>query len=278
MSAPPLPTSLLEAVPELREATWATLRGLTTGAWLATAPGGDAWAVRPAGSLEVMATEQAAALRVGPQVRAAAGGWLVTELLSGTHVGALELSRPPVLEEVAALLHRWHRAPLELPGRPLAEARQTYLRRVEGAESSLIQALAPLLAEADRRESKLVRRPAGAVTGHLDVAANLLRTPAGLRLIDFEYAASTDPNRELGQLVWEAELSARSAHRLTDAYWRPVEPPSRRHRGDVAGWAFVVGVTWTLWAAGQAGLRMWTRRSAERLRGHWATAGQHDTP
>lgn len=277
MRAPPLPTSLLEAVPELGGATWAALPGLTSGAWRATAAGGTAFAVRRAEPLEEAASACAAAMRVGPEVRAAVGGWLVTELLDGTHVGVLELSRPPVIEEVAALLHRWHRASLELPARSLVEARETYRRQALDADPALVRALAPMIADADRRERELLRRPAAAVTGHLDVTANLLRTPQGLRLIDFEFAASTDPNRELGQLVWEAELSARSANRLVDAYWRPVDV-GPRHHADVADWTFVVGVTWTLWGAGQSGLRLWTRRSAERLRGHWAVARQHDTP
>lgn len=278
MNGPPLPTSLLEAVPELRGATWAALPGLTTGAWRATAADGTAWVLRRTEPQEVAATEYAASMRVGPAVRAAVGGWLVTELLSGTHVGVLELSRPPVIEEVAALLYRWHRAPLELQTRPLAEAREMYRRQAVHVDAALVRTLAPLIADADRREKELLRRPASVVTGHLDVTANLLRTPQGLRLIDFEFAASTDPNRELGQLVWEAELSARSANRLVDAYWRPVAAMGSRHRTDVAAWTFVVGVTWTLWGAAQAGLGLWTRRSAERLRGHWAAAQPHDTP
>jgi hypothetical protein len=182
-----------------------------------------------------------------------------------------------VLDDVAHLLYRWHRAPLEAPVRPLHVARATYRERAVIANPGAVRALEPWDASAGRREAQLLGRPAGQVTGHLDVAANLLRTPHGLRLIDFEYVASADPNRELGQLVWEAELTEASARRLTEAYWRPVGDGAR-HLPDVAAWAFVTGVTWTLWGAGDPGLALWTRRSAERLQRHWTRAAVDDTP
>ena len=277
MSGPSLPAALLDAVPDLRSATWSRLPGLSGGAWRADVEGGTPCVVRGAEPLEVTATRCAASLRVGAAVRGAAEGWLVTELVAGAHVSTLELSRPAVLDDVAQLLYRWHRAPLEAPERPLHVARAKYRERALAADPALVRAIEPWGAAAGRREAELLGRPAGQVTGHLDVAANLLRTPHGLRLIDFEYAASVDPNRELGQLVWEAELTEASARRLTEAYWRPVADHAR-HLSDVAAWAFVTGVTWTLWGAGDPGLALWTRRSAERLRRHWTQAVVDDTP
>ena len=277
MRGPALPDALLAAVPDLRDAAWSRLPGLSGGAWRADVRRGPTCVVRGAEPLEVGATRCAASLRVGPTVRGAAEGWLVTEHVAGPHVGTLELSRPTVLDEVAHLLYRWHRAPLEAPPRPLHVAREVYRERARMADPGLAQALAPWDAAAGRCEVDLLGRPSGAVTGHLDVAANLLRTPDGLRLIDFEYVAAADPNRELGQLVWEAELSDASARRLTEAYWRPVGDAARQLL-DVAAWAFVTGVTWTLWGAGNPGLALWTRRSAERLRRHWTRAALDDTP
>lgn len=277
MRVPSLPAALLAEVPDLRDATWSWLPGLSGGAWRAAVSSGPACVVRGAEPLEVAAARCAAALRVGPAVRGAADGWLVTEHVAGPHVGTLELSRPAVLDEVAHLLHRWHRAPLETPSRPLHGAREVYRERARVADPGLVQALDPWDAAAGRREVELLRRPAGEVTCHLDVAANLLRTPHGLRLIDFEYVASADPNRELGQLVWEAGLTEASAGRLTEAYWRPVGE-GLRHLPDVAAWAFVTGVTWTLWGAGDPGLALWTRRNVERLHRHWTRAAVDDTP
>ncbi len=277
MSGPSLPDALLDAVPDLRRAAWFPLPGLSGGAWRAEVGDGPPCVVRGAGPLEIAATRRAASLRVGPAVRGSAEGWLVTELVAGPHVGTLELSRPAVLDDVAHLLYRWHRTALGAPRRPLHVARATYRESALVANPGLVEALAPWEAAAGRHETELLERPAGEVTGHLDVAANLLRTPHGLRLIDFEYVAAADPNRELGQLVWEAELSDASARRLTEAYWRPVGDAAR-HLLDVGAWAFVTGVTWTLWGAGNPGLALWTRRSAERLRRHWTRAALDDTP
>jgi hypothetical protein len=277
VTGPALPAALLAAVPDLRDATWSRLPGLSGGAWRADVRSGPACVARGAEPLEVEAARCAASLRVGPAVWGAAEGWLVTEHVAGPHVGTLELSRPAVLDEVAHLLYRWHRAPLEAPPRPLRVAREVYRERARVVDPGLVRALGPWDAAAARCEVELVQRPAGEVTGHLDVAANLLRTPHGLRLIDFEYVASADPNRELGQLVWEAELTEASAGRLTEAYWRPVGD-GPRYLADVAAWAFVAGVTWTLWGAGDPDLALWTRRSVERLRRHWARAAVDDTP
>ena len=64
---------------------------------------------------------------------------------------------------------------------------------------------------------------------HLDVMANVLSTDRGLRLIDFEYARSAPPARELGQLIWEGELDRRGADRLVSSY-QPGAAGGRRRR------------------------------------------------
>jgi hypothetical protein len=180
-----------------------------------------------------------------------------------------------VLADLADLLHRWHQTELTLPAAPLSSARVAYLAGIPSDE--VPAALKGDAALADDWEARMEKESPCRVPAHLDVVANVLATPRGLRLIDFEYVASADPNRELGQLVWEAELSHASARGLTEAYWRPVGDGSR-HLLDVAAWAFVTGVTWTLWGAGDPELALWTRRSVERLRRHWTRAALDDTP
>jgi thiamine kinase-like enzyme len=279
VTGPELPAALLEQVPSLARATWSRLPGLSRGAWRASTGEGPALVVRAAGPVEAAATERAAASRVAPPFVAADAGWVVTGWVEAQHVGLLELSRPAVLAEVAQLLHRWHGVVLDVPARPLRAAREEYRTRAREVSPDVVEALASFEAAADRREARLVASPAGRVTGHLDVVANVLRTPQGLRLIDFEYVASTDPDRELGQLVWEGELSATSAARLVDAYWPDSGGRRQAHLDQVAGWAFVTGVTWTSWGASDPSLRPWTRRAFERLRHHWTLAGLvDDTP
>ena len=116
----------------------------------------------------------------------------------------------------------------------------------------------------------MVRRRHG--PAHLDVVANLIVTEAGLRLIDFEYAASADPARELGQVVWEAELDRAAAGRLVQAYdpnggvaETATDAVGLGHRRHLDG----LGVCRRR-PVEPAALRA---RSWERLQSHWAVPG-----
>jgi hypothetical protein len=184
---------------------------------------------------------------------------MVTEWLPGERLCALELGRPAVVDGVAELLRRWHLCSVELPPASMQAARADYV------ESAGLPAL-PWLGAVDEAEQSLPASPR--VPAHLDVAANLLMTEVGPRLIDFEYAASATPAQELGQLVWEAELRPPQADRLVHAYWG--SGAGAAERASVTTWAWVTGVTWALWAAGRPELAGYGRRSWERLTGHWA--------
>jgi thiamine kinase-like enzyme len=110
------------------------------------------------------------------------------------------------------------------------------------------------------------------VPAHLDVVANVLATQRGLRLIDFEYAAAASPARELGQVVWEAELDRQGLGRLVRAYGTGAGVAEEA----TAGWAWITGVTWTLWALARQDtpvLQQYARRSWERLQHYWAGTG-----
>jgi thiamine kinase-like enzyme len=122
--------------------------------------------------------------------------------------------------------------------------------------------------DANRLEQELSAAGRGMVPAHLDVAANLLMTSAGLRLIDFEYAAAADPARELGQVIWEAEIDGEGARYLVDAYGRDGDVT---YEGAVA-WSWVAGVTWTAWALSHDDsvvMRRYGLRSWERLQSYW---------
>jgi len=109
------------------------------------------------------------------------------------------------------------------------------------------------------------------VPSHLDVMANVLSTDRGLRLIDFEYARSAPPARELGQLIWEGELDRRGADRLVSSY-QPDAPAGAPDVAAAATWCALSAVTWTVWALARPGddMQRYARRSWERLAGHWA--------
>lgn len=267
MTRPPLADDIIAVIPDASGASWSRLPGLGGGAWLIHRVCEPALVVRAASDREVLAAQAAAAVQVGPSVVASAGGWLAVEFLSGTGVTTLEVSRPMTLVQLAQLLHRWHAVSLQLPEAPMASARSAYLAEVD--QTMLPNGLLRAAELADTVELELESTAGRRVPGHLDVVANLMRTPAGLRLIDFEYTATTTPARELGQVAWEAELDRRGASRLVAAYGAGDEVTDAA----VAAWAWVTGVTWTIWAARRTGdphMQRYARRSWERLKVHWA--------
>lgn len=269
MTRAPAPDAFLAEIPGADAATWSRLPSLTGGAWLMWRGGRPALVVRPASDVEVAAARAAAAVRVGAAVTAAAHGWMAVEYLVGEHLSVLELSRPPMLADVGRLLRRWHESDVALPEASLIAARESYLAAVP--DGRLPSGLVSAAADADHIEAELTRASRRRVPSHLDVVANLIATDAGPRLIDFEYAASADPARELGQVVWEAELDRTAAGRLVQAY----DPEGEVADTATHSWTWVAGVTWTIWAFADAGqrqgqLRRYALRSWERLQSHWA--------
>lgn len=266
----PVPDDVVAAIPGAASSTWSRLAGLTGGAWLMSPVHGPALVVREASEREVRAARAAGAVEVGPVVIAAPDGWLAVEHLQGEQVSAVELSRPTVLDELADLLRRWHQSDVTLAEAPLRPARAAYLAGI--APEALPPALKVAAARADTCEAELEEAAGRHVPAHLDVVANVLATPCGLRLIDFEYAAKADPARELGQVAWEAELDPRGVEQLVRAYGADTGVAV----GATSSWAWVIGVTWTLWAMARPGdlvFERYARRSLERVQKHWARPG-----
>ncbi|MEO8107520.1 MAG: phosphotransferase [Actinomycetes bacterium] len=253
-------------MPRATDANWTPLAGLGRGSWLVRRAEGPELVVRQASEAEEQAARAAADVAVGPVVVAGAECWIATEYLPGGHVTPLELSRPDRLDELAGLLRRLHSCDLLLPLSTLADSRDAYVSAI-GAEQ-LPDGLRGAAREADRIEESLDSESSLCVPAHLDVVANLLATPVGLRLIDFEYAAGADPARELGQVIWEAELAREGAQRLVGAYGTDVGVTE----GRAVAWAWVTGVTWTAWALtfdDNLVMIRYGRRSWERLRDYW---------
>ncbi len=270
MTDAPVPDEVAAAIPGAAGSTWSRLTGLTGGAWLMSPVHGPALVVREASDRETQSARAAGAIDIGPVVVAAPDGWLAVEHLQGRHVSAVELSRPTVLDELADLLRRWHQSDVTLTEAPLGAARTAYLVGI--AADALPTALKVDAARANACENELENGSGQRVPAHLDVVANVLATPRGLRLIDFEYAAAADPARELGQVAWEAELDPRGLERLVGAYGADTGVAVDA----VAAWAWVTGVTWTLWAMARQSdpvFERYARRSWERVQRHWARPG-----
>ena len=249
-----------------------SLPAVTGGAWLLRTRRGPDLVLAPADAVQTTAAHAAAQCDVGPRVVDYVDGWLVCEWFAGAHLTPLELRRPDVLLDLAALLARWHSCQLTLPVLPMSESRHQY---VAAAGGRVTPALANAIEWADQVEGDLQAASERWVPAHLDVVANVLSTDRGLRLIDFEYARPAPPARELGQLIWDAELDQRSAELLVTAYLGALGEPRMRKAHQVAAaatWCALSGVTWTTWALARPGkdMQRYARRSWERLVSHWA--------
>jgi thiamine kinase-like enzyme len=83
------------------------------------------------------------------------------------------------------------------------------------------------------------------------LAENFILTPAGFRLIDFEYSGNNDACFELGNIWSESNLSLASLEELVAAYYgRPLRNKVARARL----WGLMSKYGWTLWASIQDGV------------------------
>ena len=243
------------------------LPAVTGGAWVLRTRLGPDLVLAPADAVQAAAARAAAESDVGPRVVDHVDGWLVCEWLVGEHLTALQVRRPAVLRDLGAMLARWHATPVTLPVEPMIESRRQY---ATAAGSRVFPALARAIEWADEIESVL--QADQWVPAHLDVMANVLVTDRGLRLIDFEYARSAPPARELGQLMWDGELDRRSAELLVAGYPPRGEKADGHQVAEAATWCVLSAITWTVWALARPGedMQRYARRSWERLQSHWA--------
>lgn len=198
---------------------------------------------------ECLAAERASELGIGPRVvaRLPAEGVLVCAFVDGAPLERDELVRPAVLGEVARALRAFHAGP-PLPT-AFAVFRLIEDQRDLGAE--VPADLGELLALAGRVEAVLAGHPEHApVPCHNDLLrANLLRTPEGLRLVDWEYAGMNDRWFDLGNLAANNGLEAEDERVLLAAYWD--EEPTPRRLAALALMRFVSDFREAMWGVAQ---------------------------
>jgi thiamine kinase-like enzyme len=101
------------------------------------------------------------------------------------------------------------------------------------------------------RDALAVRADAPVPCNNDLLAENFLDTPAGFRLIDYEYSGNNDACFELGNVWSESNLSLDQLDALVTAYY------GRRLRHKLARarlWGLMSKYGWTLWASIQDGL------------------------
>jgi thiamine kinase-like enzyme len=169
---------------------------------------------------EFRAASVAASLGVGPDVVAFVEpeGYLVTRFVEGAPAPPEEIRQPQVLREVAELMRRVHEGPA-LP------ARFDAFRVVEAYRASAIAygvdvpaAYERAKATADRIEAALGGH--AAVPCHNDLLnANFIRSPEGIRIVDWEYAGMGDRFFDLANFAVNHELGEEGESALLEAYF-----------------------------------------------------------
>ena len=169
---------------------------------------------------EYAAARAAADVQVGPEVVAFVEpeGYLVTRFVEGAPVPPEELRRPEELRETAALLRRVH----EGPSFPV---RFDAFRVVEAYRATAIAhgVQVPADYEAAKARADEIERTLGpqpAKPCHNDLLnANFIRSPDGIRVVDWEYAGMGDRFFDLANFSNHHDLSVAGVESLLEAYF-----------------------------------------------------------
>jgi thiamine kinase-like enzyme len=170
----------------------------------------------------------AADLGVGPEVVDFVEGSLITRFVEGRPVPIEEMRRPEVLRETAQTLRRVHEG-------PAFPARFDAFRIVEAYRDTAVANGVRLpdvfdraKAKADRIEQELGPRPEQPFHNDL-LNANFIRSPNGIRIVDWEYAGMGDRFFDLANFSVNHELAQEESDLVLDAYFGEVRDEHREH-------------------------------------------------
>jgi thiamine kinase-like enzyme len=170
----------------------------------------------------------AAELGVGPEVVDFVEGSLITCFVEGQPVPVEEMRRPEVLRETAQTLRKVHEGPA-FPARfdsfRIVEA---YCETAVAHGVRLPDAYAEAKAKADSIEQVLGQRPEQPCHNDL-LNANFIRSPDGIRIVDWEYAGMGDRFFDLANFSVNHELSEEESDLVLDAYFGEVREEHREH-------------------------------------------------
>jgi thiamine kinase-like enzyme len=205
---------------------------------------------------ERAANECAARLGVAPEVVAALADppCLVTRFVAGRELGAEELREPAALTEVAAALRAVHDCGEQLAvGFSGFRIVETYAERAGARGVTPPPDYAPAHATAERIEAALADAMGPPVLCHNDLLpANFLASDAGIRLIDWEYAAMGDPYFDLGNFAVNNGLGPAEEEAFLGAYLG--EPPGRHRLARLRAMRFMSDFREAMWAVLQGSL------------------------
>jgi thiamine kinase-like enzyme len=199
---------------------------------------GEAYVLRIAGAdtellgidraAEHEAARIAAGLGVGPEVVDFVEGSLITRFVEGGIVPVEEIRRPGCLREVAELLRRIHEGPA-FPARfDSFRVVETYRKTAEAHSVRIPPQYEKAKAHADEIERALGPRLAQPCHNDL-LNANFIRSPDGIRIVDWEYAGMGDPFFDLANFSVNHELAEDESDALLEAYFGEVTDEALEH-------------------------------------------------
>jgi thiamine kinase-like enzyme len=170
----------------------------------------------------------AASIEVGPEVVEFVAGCLVTRFVPGAPVPLEEMRRPEELREVAGLLRRIHEGPA-IPGRfDSFRVVEDYRRTAEEHGVEIPREFETAKATADGLEQALGVQPL--LPCHNDLLnANFIRSPDGIKIVDWEYAGMGDRSFDLANFTVNHELGPEEETVLLEAYFGEVTDEHREH-------------------------------------------------
>lgn len=186
-------------------------------------PGKDTELLEIDRAAEKAAGDLASRAGVGPAVVALLDDppCLVTEFVGGETMSAEQLREPGAMAEVARALRTLHGCEEQLPvafsGFRIVE---TYAARMAARGAEVPGSYEWAAAAAHRIEAALTGPEHEPVPCHNDLlAANFIRSPQGVRIVDWEYAGMNDRYFDLGNFAVNNELSEAQEAELLSAYF-----------------------------------------------------------
>jgi thiamine kinase-like enzyme len=199
---------------------------------------------------EIANTVRAASTGVGPRVVQVLPGAMVLEYIEGITLDASSLRRPEMIEQAAAACRRLHAGPRFVNEFSIFRKLDELLGLCRAHGLATPPGYEDLLPVASEIEKALARRPLPSVPCHNDLLAeNLIATPQGVRIVDYQLSGDNDPCFELGDIAAEADFDPDQVERLTHAYFG-----DGAHVARVRLNLIMSNMTWTLWFAVHRGL------------------------
>jgi thiamine kinase-like enzyme len=177
---------------------------------------------------EHVAAQAAADLGVGPTVVDFVEGSLVTRFVDGQPVPAEEMRRPEVLAETAKILRRVHEGPPFSTRFDSFRVVEAYRETAVAHGVQVPAAYDEAKARADQIERSLGLRPEQPCHNDL-LNANFIRSPDGIRIVDWEYAGMGDRFFDLANFAVNHELSEKESDMVLEAYFGEVREEHREH-------------------------------------------------